>query len=135
MSDRPLLGPSKYSNFVCVESSLRFMCNLYPFCRSSKISRNSFHGFLWTFAQRKKSTQSMRSVKHFQCSGRAEIRFQAKTILTSLPHNIYSDGPKKCHTEVWSMCNTCVIMVFPERSICLSIRATLKHTVSMSLAQ
>ena len=33
------------------------------------------------------------------------------------------------------MCNTCVIMVFPERSICLSIRATLKDTVSMNLAQ
>ena len=33
----------------------------------------------------------MRGVKHFQSSGRAEIRFQGKTILTSLPRNIYSD--------------------------------------------
>ena len=36
----------------------------------------------------------MRSVKHFQSSGRAEIRFQAKTILTSLARDIYSDRPK-----------------------------------------
>ena len=36
----------------------------------------------------------MRSVKNFQSSGRAEIRFQAKTILTSLARDIYSDRPK-----------------------------------------
>ena len=77
----------------------------------------------------------MRSVKHFQSSGRAEIRFQAKTILTSLPRDIYSDRPDNNIMKFDGMYNTCVIMVFPERSICLSIKATLKDTVSMNLAQ
>ena len=56
----------KCSKFVCIKSSLQFMHKLYPFCRNSKISRISFHRFLWNFTQRKTSTQSIRSVKHFQ---------------------------------------------------------------------
>ena len=60
----------KRSKFVCVKSSLQFMHNLYPFCGNSKISRNSFHRFLWNFAQQKKSTQSIGSAKHFQRKSR-----------------------------------------------------------------
>ena len=36
---------------------------LYPFCRNSKISRNSSYRFLWNFTHQKTSTQSIRSVK------------------------------------------------------------------------
>ena len=36
----------------------------------------------------------MHSVKRFQSSGLAEIPPQAKTIVTSLPRDIYSDRPK-----------------------------------------
>ena len=58
--------PPKGSKFVCIKPSLQFMHNLYPFCRNSKISRNSSYRFLWNFAQQKTSTQSIGSVKHFQ---------------------------------------------------------------------
>ena len=36
----------KNSKFVCINSSLRFMHNSHPFCRNSKISRNSSYRFL-----------------------------------------------------------------------------------------
>ena len=56
----------KCGKFVCMKSSLQFMHKLYPFCRNSKISWISFYRFLRNFGQRKTSTQSIRSVKHFQ---------------------------------------------------------------------
>ena len=56
----------KGRQFVCMKSSLQFMHNLYPFCRNSKISRNSSYRFLWNFAHQKTNTQSIPSVKHFQ---------------------------------------------------------------------
>ena len=40
----------KTSKLVCIRSSLQFMRNLYPFCRNSKISRNSSNRFSWNFA-------------------------------------------------------------------------------------
>ena len=58
--------PPKGSKFVRIKPSLQFMHNLYPFCRNSKISRNSSNRFLWNFAQQKTSTQSIGSVKHFE---------------------------------------------------------------------
>ena len=90
--------PLKGRKFVCIKSSIKSsttMHNLYAFCRNSKISRNSSYRFLWNFAHRKTSNQSIRSVKHFQKNPiRAEIRFRAKTVLTSLSRDIYSDRPK-----------------------------------------
>ena len=54
---------------------------------------------------------------------KAEIRFRAKTIVTSLPRDIYSDRPKTVpQNKVSSKCNPYVIIVLPYRSICLSIR-------------
>ena len=52
--------PPKGGKFVCIKSGLQFTYNLYPSCR------NSSHRLLWNFAQQKTSTQSIRSVKHFQ---------------------------------------------------------------------
>ena len=48
----------KSRKIVCIKSGLHFMHNLYPFCRNSKISRDSSYRFLWNFAQQKTSTQS-----------------------------------------------------------------------------
>ena len=60
----------KGRKFVCIMSSLQFMHNLFPFCRNSKISRNSSYRFLWNYAQQTTSTQSIGNVKLI----RAEIR-------------------------------------------------------------
>ena len=44
---------------------------------------------------------------------RAEIRFRAKPIVTSLPGDIYSDRPKKlCHNRAFSHDATAAILVF-----------------------
>ena len=43
---------------------------------------------------------------------RAEIRFRAKTIMTSLSRDIDSDRPKNDIIIKFSLCNTCVIMGF-----------------------
>ena len=42
---------------------------------------------------------------------RAAISFGAKTSVTSLPHNIYSDREKINHNKFKSICNACVIIV------------------------
>ena len=100
----------KSSKFVYIKSSLQFMHNLYPFCRKSKISRNSPYRFLWNFRQQKTITQSIRSVKAFpkKMPLRADIRFRAKTIVTSLSRDIYSDRPK---TNIIIKLSVCVIHV------------------------
>ena len=72
-------------------------CKIYTlFYRNSKISRNSSYRFLWNFAQQKTFIQIIRSVKHFKrkLPNRAEIRFWAKTIVTSLPRDIYPIAQK-----------------------------------------
>ena len=86
----------KSSKFVCIKSSLQYMHNLYPFYRNSKISQNSSYRFLWNFEQQQTFIQKNTKRKAFQkkMPNRAEIRFRAKTILASLPRDIYSDRPK-----------------------------------------
>ena len=60
------------SSLISVFSS----CIIYTlFCRNTKISRNSSDRFLWIFAQQKTSTQSIRSVNHFQRKGRLGLKF------------------------------------------------------------
>ena len=69
MSDRKA---ANLSSLISVFSS----CIIYTlFCRNTKISRNSSDRFLWIFAQQKTSTQSIRSVNHFQRKGRLGLKF------------------------------------------------------------
>ena len=57
--------PPKGSKFFCLSpASIKFMHNLFTFCRNSKISKYLeiplIARFLWHFAQQKTSTQSIR---------------------------------------------------------------------------
>ena len=74
--------PPKGRKFVCIKTSFQFTQNLYPFCRNSKISRNSSYRFLWNFPQQRTSTQSVRSVKHFQrkCQQGQEFDLELKLL-------------------------------------------------------
>ena len=112
----------KCSKFVCIKSSLQFMHKLYPFCRNSKISRISFHRFLWNFTQRKTSTQSIRSVKHFQrkCLQGQKFDLELKLLWSHVIFILI--GQKIYHNKVKSMCNKCFIMFSQKRSVCLSLR-------------
>ena len=62
-------------------------------------------------------------------TNRAEIRFRAKTIVTSLPRDIYSE----LHNKVKSNCNPCVIIVLQYRSICLSKRDSKREGLSIKI--
>ena len=55
---------------------------------------------------------------------RAQIRFRAKIIVTSLPRDIYSACPKNNATIKFTLIysNPYVIIVLQYRSICLNIR-------------
>ena len=77
----------KSRKIVCIKSGLHFMHNLYPFCRNSKISRDSSYRFLWNFAQQKTSTQS----KHTANSRKVVGKKCASTIRG---------------TAIWDMTNT-----------------------------
>ena len=89
---KPFRKYPKSSKFVCIKSSLRCMHNLCPFCRNSKISRSSSHRFSRSFAQQKTFIQRIRFQKNMP--NRAEIRIRAKTIVTQLSSDIYSDRTK-----------------------------------------
>ena len=57
--------PSNGSKFVCIKSSVQFKHNWYPFCRNSKISRNSSLIFVILRTTGDKHPSICR-VKHFQ---------------------------------------------------------------------
>ena len=56
---------------------LQCMHNLYLLNRNSKISRNSFHRFLWNFVQQKTFIQRIGSVKHFKRKSRTGLKLKA----------------------------------------------------------
>ena len=79
------------------------MRNLYPFNRNSKISRNSSSTDVCeTLHSRRHLPKEYVAYLAFQkkMPNRAEIRFRAKTVVTSLPRDIYSDRPKIYHNKV-----------------------------------
>ena len=73
----------KSSKFHSIKSRLQFMHNLYPFCRHSKISRNSSHRLWWNFSQQAHKLTALlyfvqisrsRSPQLSPCHNRAQIR-------------------------------------------------------------
>ena len=94
---KPFRKHPKSKKFVCIKPSLQCMHNLYPFNRNSKMSRNSSSTDVCeTLHSRRHLPKEYVAYLAFQkkMPNRAEIRFRAKTVVTSLPRDIYSDRPK-----------------------------------------
>ena len=106
MSDKTFRKHPKISKFVCIKSSLQFLHNLYPFLDIPRYLKIPLIYFCETLHNGRQAPK--------ECAAKSISKVQfdkgfAKTIVTSLLRDIYSDRPKNNIILIKSMCNTCVI--------------------------